>query len=65
MALDLFAIVSNGLFPEDRTEDADWFSYAITQGLLGTLPASSIEVVELTRSIVRDILRDILSNIMR
>ncbi len=62
MALDLFGIVSNGVYPEDRDGVDDWFGYAVSMGLFTgfSAPTSRLALVmDIVRDIVRDMVRDI------
>jgi hypothetical protein len=47
VALDLFGIVSNGVYPEDRTGDDDWFGYAVSMGLFTSFPAATLLLLAL------------------
>ena len=64
MALDLFGIVSNGVYPEDRDGDDDWFGYAVSMGLFTGFPTATNRLA-LVMDIVRDIVRDLVRDIVR
>ncbi len=65
MALDLFGIVSNGVYPEDRDGDDDWFGYAVSMGLFTGFPAATAATSAMVRNMIRNLVHNLVQNAMR